>query len=63
MMMNLNLNIIEDSSVQMNESDLNSAISFLRDKLPHGNVKRIVLINPPDGDSTMFRLNVAKRGR
>ena len=61
--MKLNLNIIEDSSVQMNESDLNSAISFLRDKLPHGNVKRIVLINPPDGDLTMFRLSVAKRGR
>lgn len=55
------LNIVEDLSID--ESDLNSAIAYLRNKLPNGNIKRILLINPPDGDSTMFRLNVAKRGR
>jgi len=61
--MKLSLDTIEDFPTQMSESNLNSAISFLRNKLPRGNVKRILLINPPDGDVTMFRLNVAKRGR
>lgn len=57
------LNLLQITSESIGEADLNLAISSLRDKLPRGRVGKILLINPPDGDSTMFRLNVAKRGR
>ena len=49
--------------IQENDKDLKSAISYLKNKLPNKNVKKILLVNPPDGDVTMFRTNVAKRGR
>jgi len=62
-MTKLNLMTVENSYVEISELELDAAISLLRNKLPSGLVKKMVFINPPDGDVTMFRLNVAKRGR
>lgn len=49
--------------INKDSEETTSFICKIKKKLYQNKVKKILFINPPDGDSTMFRLDVAKRGR
>jgi len=49
--------------LKYSSSMVNSAKSFLSRFFPKGTVSRVLLVNPPDGDSDLFRFETARRKR
>ena len=57
------LKVVAEGEACTATSDFDKAETFLRGLFPSRNVKRILLITPPDADATMFRFDTAKRKR
>ncbi len=47
----------------LEQTDSTAAEALIQRLFPTRTAKRILLVNPPDADSTMFRFGTAKRGR
>ena len=56
-------NIEVESSLLIDEETKEKTISSLKDLFKEQEVNKILLINPPDGDSKIFNYDVAKTGR
>lgn len=56
------LKIIQ-TSLETKDSDIANFLIKFKKKLKNNRIGKILFVNPPDGDKTMFRLEVAKRGR
>jgi radical SAM superfamily enzyme YgiQ (UPF0313 family) len=59
----MNLPVLNSVEPKDNSTEVVEMLDLLRSKLPNQRVNRMLFVNPPDGDSTMFRLDVAQRGR
>ncbi len=45
------------------KSDLHALVKQMADLFPNGQIKKVLLVTPPDADSGLFRFETAKRGR